>query len=86
MDKFKALLVGAGGMGRAWGQNLHDCDEVEIAGWVDVRSGVGAAALGRARPRSAERVSTLGRISPPPWPRRGLISWSMSQCPRRIMT
>jgi len=51
MDKFKALIVGAGGMGRAWGQNLYDCDEVEIAGWVDVRSGgaaAAAAALGRA--------------------------------------
>jgi len=44
MDKFKALLVGAGGMGRAWGKNLYECDEVEIAGWVDVRSAVAAAA------------------------------------------
>ena len=33
----KALLVGAGGMGQAWGKNLVDCDEVELAGWVDLR-------------------------------------------------
>ena len=44
MDKFKALLVGAGGMGRAWGQNLHECDEVNIVGWVDVRSDSAATA------------------------------------------
>ncbi len=44
MDRFKALIVGAGGMGRAWGQNLHDCDEVEIAGWVDIRPDAAAAA------------------------------------------
>jgi len=44
MDKLKALPVGAGGMGRAWGQNLYDCDEVEIVGWVDVRSDIAAAA------------------------------------------
>lgn len=51
MDRFKALIVGAGGMGRSWGQNLHDCDEVEIAGWVDIRpdaAGDAATALGLA--------------------------------------
>ena len=35
----KALLVGAGGMGRAWGKNLKEHPEVEIAGWVDIRPG-----------------------------------------------
>ncbi len=44
MDRFKALIVGAGGMGRSWGQNLHDCDEVEIAGWVDIRPDAAADA------------------------------------------
>jgi predicted dehydrogenase len=33
----KALLVGAGGMGQAWGKNLADCEGVELAGWVDIR-------------------------------------------------
>src|SRR5947209_15678303 len=44
MDTFKALLVGAGGMGRTWGKNLHDCDEVELAGWIDIRPGAAAEA------------------------------------------
>ena len=33
----KALIVGAGGMGRAWGRNLQDHEGVEIVGWVDIR-------------------------------------------------
>ncbi|HEY3411687.1 MAG TPA: Gfo/Idh/MocA family oxidoreductase [Armatimonadota bacterium] len=36
MNNWRALLVGAGGMGRAWGKNLHDCERVELAGWVDI--------------------------------------------------
>ena len=39
MTTFKALLVGAGGMGRAWGNNLKSHPEVEVAGWVDIRPG-----------------------------------------------
>jgi predicted dehydrogenase len=41
---FKALIVGAGAMGHAWGKNLRDCDEVEVGGWVDIRPGVAAQA------------------------------------------
>ena len=41
---FKTLLVGAGGMGRAWGKNLTDHPEVEVAGWVDIRPGAAAEA------------------------------------------
>jgi predicted dehydrogenase len=41
---FKALIVGAGAMGRAWGKNLHECDEVEIGGWVDILPGAAAQA------------------------------------------
>src|ERR1051326_5845088 len=44
MTKFKALLVGAGSMGKAWGRNLADCDEVEIVGWVDIRPDAAAHA------------------------------------------
>ncbi len=40
----KALLVGAGGMGQAWGKNLKEHPEVEIAGWVDLRPGAAAGA------------------------------------------
>ena len=38
MDRRKALIVGAGGMGRAWGKNLAACDEVAVVGWVDIRA------------------------------------------------
>jgi len=37
MDKRNALIVGAGGMGRAWGRNLRDCDAIRVVGWVDLR-------------------------------------------------
>lgn len=44
MATFKALLVGAGGMGRAWGKNLKEHPEVEVAGWVDIRPDAAAEA------------------------------------------
>ena len=34
----RALIVGAGGMGRAWGKNLLECEETEIVAWVDIRA------------------------------------------------
>lgn len=34
----KALLVGAGGMGRTWAKNLIDYDAVTLSGWVDIRA------------------------------------------------
>jgi predicted dehydrogenase len=46
MATFKALLVGAGGMGRAWGKNLKECSDVQLAGWVDIRPDVAAQAAG----------------------------------------
>ncbi len=33
----KAVLVGAGSMGRAWAKNIAGCDGAELAGWVDIR-------------------------------------------------
>jgi predicted dehydrogenase len=44
MEQKRALLVGAGGMGRAWAKNLSECDEVEIVGWIDIRPGAAAQA------------------------------------------
>jgi predicted dehydrogenase len=44
MTTLNALLVGAGGMGRAWGKNLRDCDEVRLAGWIDLRPDAAAQA------------------------------------------
>lgn len=34
-----ALLIGAGGMGKAWARNLTANHDVTLAGWVDVREG-----------------------------------------------
>lgn len=45
MSTFRALLVGAGGMGRAWARALTSQQDVEVAGWVDV---VGARAASAA--------------------------------------
>jgi predicted dehydrogenase len=40
MKTRKALLVGAGGMGKAWAKNLKaHADRVEFGGWVDIRPG-----------------------------------------------
>lgn len=43
-QQFRALLIGAGGMGRQWARNLAACDEVAIAGWVDIRPGAAGQA------------------------------------------
>jgi predicted dehydrogenase len=44
LKNYKALLVGAGGMGRSWGVNLRDCENAHIGGWVDIRPGIAAEA------------------------------------------
>ena len=44
MATYRALIVGAGGMGRTWGRNLQACEAVDIAGWVDIRPGAADAA------------------------------------------
>ncbi|HEY3229595.1 MAG TPA: Gfo/Idh/MocA family oxidoreductase, partial [Roseiflexaceae bacterium] len=43
-ELFRALLVGAGGMGRQWAKNLAASDEVAIAGWIDIQPGAAAQA------------------------------------------
>jgi predicted dehydrogenase len=44
MSQMVALLVGAGAMGREWAKNLRACDEVALAGWVDIRPDAAAQA------------------------------------------
>ena len=44
MKSYRALIVGAGGMGRGWGRNLTECDQTEVAGWVDIEPGRAAQA------------------------------------------
>jgi len=45
MTKRRALIVGAGGMGRAWGVTLRDDDAVEVVGWVDLHPEAAVAAV-----------------------------------------
>src|SRR5450432_982902 len=47
MAKYKALLVGAGGMGRQWGKNLKACDETELVGWIDIHPGAAEKAAAK---------------------------------------
>ncbi|HVK06753.1 MAG TPA: Gfo/Idh/MocA family oxidoreductase [Armatimonadaceae bacterium] len=43
--QYGALLVGAGGMGKAWAKNLTaHADRVKVLGWVDIREGAAAQA------------------------------------------
>ena len=44
MANYKALIVGAGSMGRAWGKNLKECEQTSVIGWVDIRPDAAAAA------------------------------------------
>lgn len=45
METFRALIVGAGRMGRGWGKNLRDCPDTQVAAWVDVVPGAAALAV-----------------------------------------
>jgi predicted dehydrogenase len=47
MAKFKALLVGAGGMGRQWGKNLKSCEDTDLVAWVDIRPGAAEKATAK---------------------------------------
>ncbi len=44
MTPLRGLLVGAGGMGRGWAENLAANPHTELAGWVDIRPGAAAQA------------------------------------------
>jgi predicted dehydrogenase len=45
MSAMKALLVGAGAMGKAWAKNLRDCPDVQTVAWMDIRSGAAVEAM-----------------------------------------
>ena len=50
MSALRAVLVGAGGMGRAWARVMADNPDVSLVGWVDlftdrVAEGIAAAGL-----------------------------------------
>ena len=56
-----ALLVGAGGMGQAWGKNLKEHPEVEVAGWVDLRPGAAEAAAETLKLSPAHTGNDFGK-------------------------
>ena len=58
----KALLVGAGGMGKGWGHNLKNhAEQVEIVGWVDIRAEAAAAAADEIKLSGVWTGSDLGK-------------------------
>ena len=59
----RALLVGAGGMGRAWGKNLQE--EGLLAGWCDLREGAAAEAAGDLDiPTGTDLAALIEKVSP----------------------
>lgn len=58
---FKALLVGAGGMGKTWGNNLKDHPDVELGGWVDLRPGAAAEAAEELKVSALHTGMDLGK-------------------------
>lgn len=68
MTPLRALLVGAGGMGRAWAKNLNASEDALIAGWVDIRPGAAAQAaqeLGIAVPHTGDDLArALAELRP----------------------
>src|SRR5205085_6999360 len=61
MTAFRALLVGAGAMGKAWARNLRDCPEVQIAGWVDIAPDRAAQAADELKITGIRTDTDLGR-------------------------
>lgn len=61
----RGLLVGAGGMGRAWGKNLKE--EGVLAGWVDVRESAAAEAAQALEvdvPTGTDLATMIDRVAP----------------------
>jgi predicted dehydrogenase len=61
MGGFRAVIVGAGSMGRAWGRNLRDCEETSVVGWVDIRPGAADAAADELEFRGVLTGDDLGK-------------------------
>ena len=62
MGTRKALLVGAGGMGKAWAKNLAaHADLVQMVGWVDIREGAAREAADAHELGSIHTGTDLGK-------------------------
>jgi len=55
MSTYRALIVGAGGMGKAWAHNIASYEETTLVGWCDVIDG---AAKKAAEQANADGVAT----------------------------
>ena len=69
-------------MGRTWGQNARDCEEVEVVGWVDLLPEAAAKAAQDLGFHSAYTGANLGEAIRRTQP--GFLSL-MSPFPQRIM-
>lgn len=68
MRQLRAVLVGAGGMGKAWARTIVDNADVALVGWVDVlderaREAVEALGAGGVEVEADARAA-LGNLSP----------------------
>jgi predicted dehydrogenase len=61
MSALKALLVGAGSMGRAWAKNLRDCGDVQTVAWMDILPGVAAEAIENLKLSGVQAYDDLGK-------------------------
>jgi len=61
LANYKALIVGAGGMGRAWGRNLAAHEDVDVAGWVDIRADAAAQAADELKFSGIHTGDDLGK-------------------------
>jgi predicted dehydrogenase len=68
VSSLRAVLVGAGGMGRAWARVIADNPDVSLIGWVDLftdRVGEGIASLGLSDVAVEESIeAAVARWSP----------------------
>ena len=62
-DTRRALLVGAGGMGKAWGKNLQaNADLATLVGWVDLRPGAAQEAADELKLSGVATGTDFARI------------------------
>jgi predicted dehydrogenase len=61
MSTYRALLVGAGGMGREWAKNLRENPRTDIVAWVDIAPGLAEQSAGELGLPGVRSYTDLGR-------------------------
>jgi predicted dehydrogenase len=59
----KALLIGAGAMGKAWARNLTANSRCQLVGWVDVRPGAAESAVAELKLQDVAAGSDLEELA-----------------------